>query len=576
MKFARMLILALGLAILATVPSYAITQWGTVSAPTLINADAQTGLIGTILFQPLAPGNITAGEVITYQLPTNIPISYLTDISVAITGTNASAFADNFGSAAYAPAGTTWTTYNSGTNWGNSYGLSATATTAGNHSNITVTVNQYTITIAFNAPNLTFATTDFIQINGVRVDPVAVSTGANANIAVSLSSATGQSLVTTGTLNAATFVQETGLMRLTSQGMSSTGVVGTAYGMTFYANGTPYAASTGNTNSQSMVTLTLAELFPNAFETKTTNLYSGYNQYTRIKIDIAIPSGVPLTITGVNLAGVNGATFVNGHNTYYDTLTAITANPLQISITGQSASVAESLQVGLTFAATTAGVLPTSATSIGITAQLDAHPNPTMPFNYYYMNFFPQILRYRAMTTPYAATIPVSFVPLTSNLFSPFNFAARDASGSSFIYDTGFAVSNLSGSNPTTLSSYPASSPGIITVFLYPMDGTGPFSIATNSTSLPAAAKTGLDSNGQLASKATWKVLLSQLLVPAGISATAESFTGFVRFKCNFTEAAGISYVSDSDFNRWAVGLVMQSDTPTQINTSNQFVPPIF
>jgi hypothetical protein len=148
-----------------------------------------------------------------------------------------------------------------------------------------------------------------------------------------------------------------------------------------------------------------------------------------------------------------------------------------------------------------------------------------------------------------------SLVPLTTNLLSQCNLFQDATTG---FMDTGYKVSNLSRTNP----SGGANTSGTITVSLYPMDGSGPYTVNTSTLTDPKA-KTGLDSGGGLPPKGTWAVLLSQLLGPAGLSTTAP-FSGFVRFTCNFPDAAGSAFMGDNGFGGgYAVGFPMTSDTPT-------------
>jgi len=564
MKFVKMLILALGLVSLATASSFAAVAFNTTATVNMMSVDAQTGLIGSVLYTPMAPGTVNAGEVISLNLPGNVPISNLYDISVSLTGAvGATSFKEAFGATVGSPF-----TQVAGGAWSTAYGVTKSAGTSGaTISGVSVQVNQNSLVISFGA-SIAFTTTDFIKIDGVRVDATAMAVG-GGSMQVNLTNVNGQATTDTPQLTVATFVPESNIIAISSV----TGVTGTSGGLMFNANGTPYNSGTGPRN---IVTVTIKELFTNAFESKNVpdptypppTYQSQLWSNTKILIPVTIPAGLPLTITGVTFAGPDGATFANGQLQGG----AVTVNPLKVGIVSQSPNTLESLQVGITFGVTSGGVLPLNSAPITFSAQLDPPAPAALPYSS--QQYYGRQLKYKAPATAPSGSIPVSFVPLTSNLFSPFNSAIR-ATGGGFLYDTGFAISNLTGTNPSTLSLYPVGTPGIITVSLYPMDGTGPFSISTTALT-SANAKLGLDATtGALASKATWKVLLSQLLVPAGLSATAD-FTGFVRFNCNFPESAGVAYIGNGAFDNFAVGFPMQSDVPTQINASNQIIPPIF
>jgi len=572
MKFARMLILALGLVTLATASSFASITLNTTTSPTVINTDAQTGLVGNISLTPSSPGNITAGEVLTIQFPTNVPISYLTDVSVSMTGTNGTAvFKTNYGSRDYCPsAGVGFVTASNGNTF-STYGNTFTTATTGANAGAAVTVNQYSIVIAFNAANINFGSADFIQINGVRMDPVNVSSGSGATISVSFNDTTGgQVTFSNSPLVVASFVAGTNIM---------TG---------YYSNGLNFRPD--GTAIQNLVTVTLKELFPNAWETKTTS----YNTYTRVKLALTIPSGqngVPLyTVTGVNLANDATATFANGQYATGGVQNGILTQlpTILVGVSSQSATINETLNIGITFGVTTGQIMPSTPPSITITALLnppatvdgtDTGTALAYPFNRpsnVPAGYVQQAqLKYRPTASPVSLTVPVSLAaPQTSNLLSIYNTVYHSTGSSLPMYDTGIAITNLSGSNPTT-TNYPVATPGAITVYFYPMDGSGPFSVSTNSSSMPASAKSGLDSNGALPSKGTWTALLSQLLLPAGFSPTA-NFQGFVRFKCNFPESTGVAYIGDGGFSSFAVGFQMQSDVPVTITGGTTIVPPVF
>jgi hypothetical protein len=93
------------------------------------------------------------------------------------------------------------------------------------------------------------------------------------------------------------------------------------------------------------------------------------------------------------------------------------------------------------------------------------------------------------------------------------------------------------------------------------MDGSGSYTVNTRTLTDPKA-KIGLDSGGGLPPKGSWAVLLSQLLGLAGLSTTAP-FSGFVRFTCNFPDAAGGVYGYSAWGGGYAVGFQMTFDTPT-------------
>jgi len=579
MKLVRMLILALGLVTLATASSFAAVAFNTTATVNMMNMDAQTGLIGSILYTPMGVGGtVNAGEIISLNLPTNVPISYLPDITVSMTGTTTSAFAETFGTAVTgtAPNGKAWVNI-SGSSFA-AYGDVRTATTA-NFSGAAVTVNQGSIVISFGS-SVTFAPIDFIKIDGVRVDVTAMAQG-GGYLTASLTNTLGQATTDTPQLTVATFVPENGIFTITSV----TGVANTAggAGIKFYSNGTPYDAVTGPTaGPQSKVTVTLKELFPNAWETKNTGA-TAPTMYTRIKMALTVPA--PLTIQGVTFEGPDGATFTNGQFAVYGygwTTPAVTNNPIEIGIVSQNANKIETCKVGITFGVTSGSLMPISVPSITVQATLDepvagsgypAGTTPGLPYsnNALYNNFSNLELKYKAPASPNAtATIPVAFIPMTTNLLSTFNAFMKNTDGTTS-YDTGIAISNLSGTNPATPTAFPISTAGSVIATLYPYDGSPSFSVDSSTLTSTPKLLVGMDAaTGTLPSKQTWKIMLSQLLKAGSWDMTKE-FAGIIRFKCNFQEASGvvfvynINYLADGNVNSF-VGYQMYADTPTNLN----------
>jgi len=546
----------------------------------MMSVDAQTGQIGAIVLVPISAGTVGAGEQISLTLPNGVPISSFFDISVSLTGTNAttsSAFKECFGTNLGSPYTMVGTALNVS---GNTAGTFAYPTTLGPSpiGGVSVVVGtngtQNTLSLSFGSP-VTFATTDVINIGGIRVDATSMA-NPGTTLQVTLMAMTGQATLNLSQLTVATFVPEASTMTLTGV----TGVNGTAGALKFYSNGTVFGG-------QSLVTLTLKEGFANAFETKSAGT-PAYN-YTRIKIPFTIPAGLPVTVTGITLAGPDGATFQNGQ--YWGIPT--TSNPLEISIVSQNATTLNSLQVGLTFGVSAGSALPLNSGPIGFTAYFDSPPTnvstagqPYVPTPYTTLPYSNQVyygatVRYKAPATPWInGSIPITVVPLTSNLLSTFNSLKKNTDGTTS-FDTGIAITNLSGSNPSTLSTYPAGS-GSILATMYPFDGSPAVTVDTGTFTSATAAdlKVGLDpATGMLPSKQTWKLMLSTLLAAATPTwDMTKEFAGFIRFKCNFQESSGVVFVfninkvTDGNINNYVnsfVGFQMTSDTPVNYGGLN-------
>lgn len=564
MKSVRMLILALGLVALAAASSFAAVPFLTTSNTNIFAINAQTGLAGGILYTPQATGTVRAGEIVNISYPTTI--SYLSDIQIFVTGDQGTtAINEVFGApaAGFTSAGGPFTAYGP-TATGSFFSSSA--------SGVTVTVNQTSILIAF-AKDLSFNITNTahsMKITGVRLDTSAMAT-LGGTIIANLSNTGNEAMHLNPNLQVGVF-QEPLVFATPAVVGSNT----TTNAVNFFSNATVNGA-------QNLVTVALNEVFPNAFETKT-NAWGVAYANTKIRMTLGnIPAG--MKISGIALEGVNGATFNNGQMPTFGTSPAITTNPLVFGIATQNGNSLQGLKVGITFGITSGTTyLALNPGNITVTVTLDP-PAPTIPaaypgaggpdypfsnpiFNtsaaplYYYQQ---GQLKYVARTI--STTIPVIITALQSNLLSPFNLAIRDtADASMFQYDTGIAISNTSGTNPS--GSNPAGLPGTIKVLLYPIDGSGPKSFETGSDSAMRPGL-GLSSSGALAPKATWVVLLTQLLGPAGFSSTAD-FRGFIRFQCNFQGAIGIAYIADAYFTETgnSQGYPMLSDVPYIINSS--------
>jgi len=555
-----MMILALGLVTLATASSFAAVPFFTTSTTNIIPVNAQTGLAGSVLYTPLATGTVTAGEII--NIAYQAPISFLLDFVVNVSYTN---------------AGTTRTEAFTGFT---AYGVTQTSASSG----ISVTVNQQSVFISFSSA-INFTPTDYIKIDGVRLDVSSMAT-AGGLTTVSLSNTTGQATALNSTLTVGTFADAlatptvTGITASNFLNFYSSFARGTGLG----SNGAvPY-----NGAPQNLVTVTLAELFPNAFEARGAT-WNG----TQIAMSFSnIPAG--LTISGVTLAP--SATPSGGTALAVTTTAALMSstsfgNAITLMVTGSAKNAMENVAVGITFSVTSGTTtLAVNPSPISVTATLGpvaptiptGYPGaggPDYPFsanpplgytttfgaaNWYYTN---GSLKYTSRPTT-AATIPVVITPLTTNLLSPFNMAIRDAAhAGEFIYDTGISISNTSGT-AGSLTGAPAQLAGTIKISLYPLDGSGPktFTPGSDSATRPGL---GLSSSGTLATGQTWVVMLSQLLTPAGFSSTAD-FRGFIRFQCAFQGAIGIAYIADGDFSTTGTsqGYVMLSDVPVVASPS--------
>jgi len=488
-----MLILALGLMTIVTASSFAAVPFFTSSTVNIVPVNAQSGLAGSVLFTALIGGTVTQGEIIqtTYQAP----ISYIGQIAVIF----------RLGGVDY--------TFSQGAN---PYG---TALTNGSVPGVTVTVNSdimipaNTITIAYGA-DVAFASGDQIQINGVRLNTTGFAT-LGGTTTVFLTNTTGQATVINPLLTVATFAEP----------LAKPVVTGT---LSWDADGTI---------NNNMVTVTVKELFTNAFDTR-----GAGNNATRVQLELSnIPAGVSFgginTITGS--AGVTAAI-----------IGTPTAGNILIGVSVQDPNDIDYVDVGIYFNVSNASLLPVTPGNIGVRAKL-VDPWTTA---------YPITLRLRFIERWVSADGGIGWQvsAITSYLFSTYNEASKFIGGTAYQFDTGFAVVNTSGSGIFSPDWwwFQSAQPGTITACLYPMAGgaNSPYCFTTSATKKPGR---GLDANGMLGPKQTWTVLLSELLPQTTIGAT--EFRGFVTFACNFRGAQGINFIADGEFDTTAQGYPMWS-----------------
>jgi hypothetical protein len=496
MKLAKILILAIGLMMPAAAASFANVNFISSAGHRIIAVNSQTGETSTITLTATGPspsGVIPADESIflTYDLP----ISRLHEIQVTIIGDSSPVGINGYGSF-YAEQIGTVAEYQVGL----------------------IASDRYTIQIRFLA-DVTFAPGDTISIAGVRVDTTGLGMIVGAVVEVDFSNAEGEAVVTNGQdLEVAELAEP---LTVSSPATPS---------IQFLANGEPL---------NDVATVTISELFTNAFETKITR--------TRILLSVAnIPAGCAF----VGISGISGT--ASAHYGGYGP----TSNTRYIEIDHQNASILEQIQVGLQFDLLSApDYAPSNATvTVTLWPPLECYPEDP-PLRYGQRNL--------------TATIPFGIEGVTSGrLLSVFNAVTTDPETEEAVFDTGVAIMNGSGTAglPVCIGQY-----GTITVEMYPWDGSGPYSFTTSTTKRPGI---GLDANGMLTPRGTWSVLVSQLLNYAKNAASqyiGDDFTGFIIFTTDFPNAEGVNYISDAVFSTQAQGYQMINLIERDVEDNEQY-----
>jgi len=501
MKLAKILILALGLMAIAATASFANTNFIRSAAPTIMTLNGRTVLASSIVLSatgPLPYGTIPENEslFLTFQ----VPISFLEDINVIVKDEEL-------------VAGTI-TTYNT------EYNVGSVAVVK-----VLSTGDRRTLQIAFPS-EVTFDINDTIEIEGIRLDVKGLAGGGeNTIVKMDITNSLGQAVVT----NALGI--EVGILR-------NPLVMGPTVGSISFLSDTGVISN--------VATVTVDELFPNAFETTSPQPYQLFED-TEIWFQLTdIPQGVRLNgycqfdpgYSSVSVAASNCRVRVGD-------------NAVVIDIDDQDPTRWERIAVGIGFELfDTPSFQPSDA-------MVDATLFPPPGF-YEFPDATPwdDYLRFDIVFTGNPAAIDFGVVDLTSELLAVYNAAYKDGTLQEppvYSLNTGIAIINQSGSSRYGIGQY-----GSIFVELYPMDGSGPYSFTTSSVAKPGL---GLDANGELPPRATWAVLVSELLLYAkngsGALVPSGEFQGFIYFGCNFQKAEGVNYIADGDFSVQAQGYPM-------------------
>jgi hypothetical protein len=387
MKLAKILILALGLMMPAAAASFANVNFISSAGHRIIAVNSETGETSTITLSATGPspsGVIPADESIflTYDLP----ISMLSDIQVTVIGDASAVGIGGYGPL-YAQAIGSVAEYQ--------VGLTSS--------------DKNTIQIRF-LTDVTFTPGQTISIAGVRVDASYLGMVVGAVVEVDFSNAEGEAVVTNGQdLEVAELAEP-----LTISSPATPPIQ-------FLANGQPL---------NDVATVTISELFTNAFETRASNR-------TRILLTV---TSVPAGCSFVGIYGLDGtaSALYGGYGP--------TTNTRFIEIDLQNSSNLEYIEVGLQFAlVSTPDYTPSNATvTATLWPELDSYPE-TAP------------LRYGARNI--SAVIPFGIEGVTAGrLLAVFNAVTPD-------FDTGIAIMNGSGTAglPVSIGQY-----GGITVSMYP------------------------------------------------------------------------------------------------------------
>jgi len=481
MKSVKIMFLALGLIAMISAVGFAQTSMTTTFSDIQVSPNAQTGAVGEVDFVPLVPGTIPAGESIT--LTYGAAISSVSDLNVIVAGCPAA-----FTFAGYGPVSQNCPTANTVVTV---TVLNTTATTG----TVTIGVSG---PVGTAVPLPTPQNQQFIRIFGVRLNIAAMSLAPGALINATATNSVGVGTITNNVVPVATVTEP---LVLTAPPFG------------------PFP-QTGNTTVTS--TLTITELFNNAFETK------GATNPTQIIVTATPPTG--FTLDTSSLRYVLPVTLATDAGTIAQ-LVSVSGNVFTIVINSQNANAIDNIQLPL-WVASGPGPISLTPGSVAVTATLAP---PAVGVQPYAVGVTLGPLRYAVRNA--TLSIALSTTQLTTILYSTFNVYVPPAPGV-LGFNTGFAIANGSG-----ILSNNGAQLGAITVTLYPADGSKSQSFTTSASTKPGL---GLDANGMLPAGAEWTVLLSDILKV--LTTPLASFQGQMVFTAKFSDGHGVNFIADPAF----------------------------
>lgn len=371
---------------------------------------------------------------------------------------------------------------------------------------VTATVNASagSILLSFATTITTPPASQFIRITGVRVNVNAAGLAVGSVINASVTNSTGVGTITNNLVPVA-------------QVLEPIAIAGPKLALN--------CPQTGCTDVEGDVVV--SELFANAFETE------GATFPTQIILKVTPPTG--FTFATDLYTSNEGLTTSSGTVVAQIASVDASTNTITVKILSQNPQSLDSITVPIFFSAK--APVPLTPGNATVTATL-APPLTTTPPVAVGPNLGP--IRYAERTV--SAVIKFSVGQNQTFLYATFNVWSA-------ALNTGFAIGNptgiiLTGKNPF----FAAAQPGSVTVVLAPMDGSTPKIVDTSKVNLGLGLV-----NGQVPAGGEWAVLLSELAASAGFS----SFEGQVFFITNFSNATGVNFIADPDFETQAQGYQM-------------------
>jgi hypothetical protein len=301
--------------------------------------------------------------------------------------------------------------------------------------------------------------------------------------------------------------------------------IGARSGVTNNGTGTILTTGAAIDNSASLL---ITEGFASAWRTavqSSTQSAGPTSNGTGVRLTFAgVPSGVTVTLAVASASGTLGGPTLTVASIVSPTFTTVLNFPTT------SLTTVESVQINMTFSATTTppapGAITVTGTMFPIGAALGGNLAPTEADGY------PKFAQ--ADVGPVTVA---NIVTASTSLLVP--FAVRDGG-----FDTGISLANTT-ADPFGGAAGGGGTPsaGTVRMDFFPrlaIGGVGPaWGFTTSASSRPGI---GLSADGTLAAGATWTVLLSELMTAGGQTG---SFTGYIFFQTNFLLAHGAPFVSD-------------------------------
>jgi hypothetical protein len=285
---------------------------------------------------------------------------------------------------------------------------------------------------------------------------------------------------------------------------------------------------------------------------------------TQIRVTVnGLPTGITATVTTKSTSSLTFST--SSTSLRAATSSAPTQNQTTFSITGDSPSSTENLQVNLSFAGTPTGVVPGTITVTATLAPIGTGVDSTI-----------------SPAAPDATSLAVGFPVFTDVEVGPVTIGSITAANTTLLvpyvvtvgnYDTGIEIANTTSDPFGGAANFGATAAnGTVTFYLYSDNNTRngsatPITLTSSSTKIFGQ---GFDSTGALDAGSVWTgSLASDILPAAGVTPGTGGFFGYMIIQTNFLDAHGISLTYNGAGTSYGAPLLVLPILSSTNNRSN-------